>query len=249
MNTYGTLKATIADWLDREDLTGQIPTFIRLAEGDIYDGLRCHDNEFTMVADKVSYTLAGNPPLVTTDELITNLPSNYREMRLVTWNDRPLEHISQQHMQRNVWRVDSNTVRSFAISGRQIEFFAPLGPVADWEDTTKLVYRFYGTESLDGMPTYQTSQNPVESPVIEDNAPDGLVQTDSNTTRLLQQHPQMYLQGALRHAYLYLVQPQKAAEAEMEFLKAKARVEKSATELLGSTTSIRNAYTDSLRSY
>jgi hypothetical protein len=249
MNTYGTLKTAIADWLDREDMTGMIPSFIRLAESDIYSGLRCPDNEFVATATNAEYTLADNQPVVVTDDLITQLPSNFREMRQVIWDDTPLVEISNQRLQgRLMDNVDSKPTY-FAIANRQIAFSQPLGAVADWEDTSVLVYRFYGVESLDAMPSYQTSQNPVETPPVAGAAPEGNVQQDNNTTRMLQQHPNMYLYGALRHAYVYLREPDKAAGMEAEFLKARGMVERAATELTGSTVSMTNAYADSLRSY
>lgn len=40
INTYATLKSAIADWVNREDLTAVIPSFIALAEADINRTLR-----------------------------------------------------------------------------------------------------------------------------------------------------------------------------------------------------------------
>lgn len=40
INTYATLKSTIADFLDRDDLTSVIPTFIQLAEAQINRDVR-----------------------------------------------------------------------------------------------------------------------------------------------------------------------------------------------------------------
>ena len=41
---YGELKANIAAWLDRTDLTDKIPTFISLAEAKFFRVLRCPGN-------------------------------------------------------------------------------------------------------------------------------------------------------------------------------------------------------------
>ena len=38
--TFSQLSANIADWLDRDDLAGQIPTFISMCEDDLYRELR-----------------------------------------------------------------------------------------------------------------------------------------------------------------------------------------------------------------
>lgn len=43
ITNYSTLKSTIADYLNRQDLTAQIPTFIQLAEADMNTRLRCRE--------------------------------------------------------------------------------------------------------------------------------------------------------------------------------------------------------------
>lgn len=43
ITNYSTLKSTIADYLNRADLTSQIETFIQLAEADMNSRLRCRE--------------------------------------------------------------------------------------------------------------------------------------------------------------------------------------------------------------
>lgn len=43
ITSYSTLQSTIADYLNRADLTAQIPTFIQLAEADFNSRLRCRE--------------------------------------------------------------------------------------------------------------------------------------------------------------------------------------------------------------
>jgi hypothetical protein len=43
ITNYSTLKSTIADYLNRQDLTAQIPTFIQLAEADMNTRLRTRE--------------------------------------------------------------------------------------------------------------------------------------------------------------------------------------------------------------
>lgn len=43
ITNYSTLQSTIADYLNRQDLTAQIPTFIQLAEADMNTRLRCRE--------------------------------------------------------------------------------------------------------------------------------------------------------------------------------------------------------------
>jgi hypothetical protein len=43
ITSYATLVSTVADYLNRQDLTAQIPTFIQLAEADMNTRLRCRE--------------------------------------------------------------------------------------------------------------------------------------------------------------------------------------------------------------
>lgn len=65
ITNYSTLKSTIADYLNRADLTSQIETFIQLAEADLNTRLRCR--EMIVRAE------------ATSDEEFVQLPSNWLE--------------------------------------------------------------------------------------------------------------------------------------------------------------------------
>lgn len=43
ITNYSTLQSAIADWLNRQDLTAQIPTFIQFCEADLNNRLRCRE--------------------------------------------------------------------------------------------------------------------------------------------------------------------------------------------------------------
>lgn len=47
LNTFAALKTSIADWLNRADLTSQIPDFITMAEARFNRELRCDDMDAT----------------------------------------------------------------------------------------------------------------------------------------------------------------------------------------------------------
>lgn len=53
ITNYSTLKTAIADWLDRDDLTSQIDTFIDLCEAQIYRRLRIRAME-TALSDTIA---------------------------------------------------------------------------------------------------------------------------------------------------------------------------------------------------
>ena len=57
LDTYGGLKAEVADWLNRKDLDAKIPTFIRLLESQINRKLRTHQMMQRATADiSLDYT-------------------------------------------------------------------------------------------------------------------------------------------------------------------------------------------------
>lgn len=84
LDTYAGLKAEIAGWLNREDLTAQIPTFIRLLEARANRVLRTHD----MVKRSTAATTEG----------YFTVPSDWREtvslLRTSGGRGAPLEFVN-----------------------------------------------------------------------------------------------------------------------------------------------------------
>jgi len=75
LSNYTELKAAIADWLDRSDLTARIPDFIRLAELRIYRELRIPPMEAVVTVSSSNNKI--------------ELPSNYLEMKSVIMQGNP----------------------------------------------------------------------------------------------------------------------------------------------------------------
>tara|TARA_R110000851_G_scaffold40320_2_gene101745 strand:- start:9587 stop:10327 length:741 start_codon:yes stop_codon:yes gene_type:complete len=245
MNTYGELKTEVADWLNREDLTAKIPLFVRLAETEIYRGLRCQDNEFRAIYNNAGWRIEGHPSQVLSDGIARNLPSNYMELKLVTWNGRPLQMVSDATIALSTLRQSDATPLYYCMNGRFVQFSQdiPTDP-ATWEDGAELVYTYYGTESLDSMPPWQVPTNPVETPVVEDTAPNANTQTDANTTRMLQTNPDLYLHGSLYFAGLYLKDAATAQQYKALFSAAleEKRVEATFNMVSGSTSEVTQVY-------
>ena len=87
LTTYSELKTAVADWLNRDDLTSVIPTFISLAEASMERVLRTH-NMLTQYPTTLStqYTL---------------LPSDFLEMRsvkLLTSPVTPVEYMGKEQL-------------------------------------------------------------------------------------------------------------------------------------------------------
>ena len=86
ITTYTELKATIADWLLRDDLTAVIPSFISLAEAQI-----SRDIDHWRQEKRVTTTL---------DEQYENLPTDLRRMvQMQIVGGGPLNMISIGDMQ------------------------------------------------------------------------------------------------------------------------------------------------------
>ena len=97
ISTYAELKTAVASWLNRDDLTANIPDFITLCEARLNRVLRTRAMEGLYTAS----TVAGQRDY--------NLPPNYLQMRALRLNTSPLtvlEYVSPEIMDR-VWAGSS----------------------------------------------------------------------------------------------------------------------------------------------
>lgn len=241
-DTYGDLKAKVANWLDRLDLTSEIPEFIRLAETEIYRDLRCPENQFVATYNNSGWSIDGHPASSDTNGVFLQLPPNFKQMEEVVWSGLPMECVSRQNLDylRDVGATGEAVV--YAINNRTIDFSKALdSDQSTWGDGIELIYTYYGTESLDSLPTWQVGTNPVENPPVEDNSPEDLAQSDSNTTRLLQVAPDLYLHGACYYGALFLKDDRMQQwgvlfQAALAALKRESRM----SNFAGSTVAVRN---------
>ena len=111
ITSYTELKTTIADWLNRADLTDQIPDFISLAESTLNDVMR---SSFMSSSDTVSITSGRATLPVSALELIFAQVSNTPT--------EPLEQITPQQllMLRRARTKAAGNPRFFAVVGRDI---------------------------------------------------------------------------------------------------------------------------------
>lgn len=83
---YTTLKSSVADWLNRQDLTSVIPTFISLAEADLNRSVR-----HRQMLGRATTTL---------DSHFTALPTDFLEAKNVQLNTNPLtslKYVTMEH--------------------------------------------------------------------------------------------------------------------------------------------------------
>lgn len=121
ITNYGQLKTAVADWLNRDDLTAVIPTFIDIAHAKLNRRLRVRE------------MLQRSTANVTTQ--YTSLPSGFLSMRNIQLNvstPKALEYLTSEQMDQE--RARGNTAREpvyYTIIGETIEVFP--SPDASYE--------------------------------------------------------------------------------------------------------------------
>ena len=132
--TYTTLQTQIASFLNRDDLTAQIPTFIELAEAEMNRDLRHWKMEKRAEA--------------TFNERYEPLPTDWLETKRISiGGDRQLDLMSQARMLdlRERGGNVAGKPRYYALSSAQIEFY----PTPDGDYSGSMIYRSR-IESLSG---------------------------------------------------------------------------------------------------
>lgn len=127
ITTYSALQTAIADFLNRDDLTSVIPTFIELCEADLNRKVRHWRQE-----KRASQTL---------DTQYSELPADFLQAiryYITSDNTSPLELISQGEMleRRQNTRDSQNKPAYYAITAGEIEVY----PTPDGSYTAELYY-------------------------------------------------------------------------------------------------------------
>lgn len=220
---YGDLKTEVASWLVRDDVqvTSRIPDFIRMAEADIYSDLRCRHNEFTVT-------------ITTTDApgALRSLPSNFKAVKSLSVNGVPLDPISPSEWAQRTANGETGETWAYCRTAQTLHTLPDLdNDPGTWEAGTEVVLLYYGTESLDALPPWQTPTNPVQPVGSEvDLATAVPAHGDTNTTRMFLHYPQLYLAGALMYGNAYLNAPKDEARWAGRFNAALAAVKREDAE-------------------
>lgn len=126
LSTYSELKTSVADWLNRSDLTSAVPDFISLAEAQVERRLRTRQMIVRATA--------------TIDSEYSAVPADFLEARTLKLNTNPvtplqfetidsLDNLSTQYL-------SAGKPRFFSIVGGQIRTV----PISDSSYTAELVY-------------------------------------------------------------------------------------------------------------
>jgi len=125
LSNYGELKTAIADFLNRDDLTSVIPTFVALAESQIARDLRHWRQEV-----RVNTTL---------NERFENLPSDWLQtINMYLSDGSPIEYASVAEIgrQKQINDDQAGKPRLYTINSGQFEFY----PQPDDSYTLTMIY-------------------------------------------------------------------------------------------------------------
>jgi len=125
--TYTDLKNTIADYLARDDLTTQIPDFIRLAEQRLRRDLRIRQMLKVATAD------------TTVNDSTVSLPSDFLAMKDLHLDTNPVRVLQFQNTSnffRNARTTDKGVPTMYTLLGSEFQF----APYPDAVYTLRMVY-------------------------------------------------------------------------------------------------------------
>ena len=127
LSTYSGLKAAVASYLARSDLTNEVPVFIQLAENRLRRDLR------TRPMLKVATTTT-----VANDSTV-QIPEDFLQMRDLHINNNPitvLQYQSPSNFYRNTFSVISGNPQQYTLLSDQFQ----LAPIPDSEMTLQMLY-------------------------------------------------------------------------------------------------------------
>ncbi len=128
LSTYSELQATVANYLNRDDLTTLIPTFITLTENRLNRELRVRAN----MVRAITTTTAG--------QAFYDLPSDLIELRNITYDSNSQSHalryLSPESVSREYGTVLSGQPRAYTNLGNDLK----LTPVPDAAYTISINY-------------------------------------------------------------------------------------------------------------
>ena len=126
ITTHTELKAAIADWLNRDDLsTARLDDFVSFAENRIFHELRIPTMERVVLLDTDS---AGK----------AYIPADFLEAKDVFFNDAPLDRISLTDLMSR--GSASGKPQAFAREGGYLTFWPNPGDITDTDDELRMIY-------------------------------------------------------------------------------------------------------------
>ena len=124
LTTYEGLKSSLANWLNRTDLTTEIPDFISLAEDRLSQEVRVPTIEKT-----IAVVLDANGAVT--------IPPDFLELKYAFYNENPLERVSLTELRGYVKTSGDPVI--FAREARQFVF----QPIPTMTATDRLIFIYY----------------------------------------------------------------------------------------------------------
>lgn len=136
ITTYDGLKASIANWLNRDDLTNEIPDFITMAE--------------TRLAHEVRIPTLEKKALITVDtDGYSTIPADFLEVKDIFYNGTPLQRLSVTKM--HTYSGESGTPLYFAREAGKLLFYPT--PTMSASDSLEMIYYYKVDPLSDAAPT------------------------------------------------------------------------------------------------
>ena len=124
LTTYEGLKSSLANWLNRTDLTTEIPDFIALAEDRLSQEVRVPTIEKTAAV------------ILDANGAVT-IPADFLELKYAFYNENPLERVSLTELRGYVKTSGDPVI--FAREARQFVF----QPIPTMTATDRLIFIYY----------------------------------------------------------------------------------------------------------
>lgn len=152
ISTYTELKSAVADWLNREDLTAVIPTFVALTEADVNRSLRVRD---MMTRAELNWD----------DSSVVPLPSDFLELYSIEQTYPPdghvvppLQYVGMDELKRLKVGQPTGTPRWYTIFGGNLEVWP--APSASGYDMTLTYYAAIPALSNDDQENWLLTRAP-----------------------------------------------------------------------------------------
>lgn len=182
ISTFGELKASIATYLARSDLTASIPDFVKLAEQRINYGSGEPGDMYFSRALRIRQMAQVDEDLTISSDA-TALPSGFLELRHIRMDqatDQVLEYVTPDQLRRKYDSAATGVPRLCYVDGESLVVW----PSPDASYTAKITY----WKAFDAF------------------------SSDSDTNWLLTNAPGAYLYGALLEAAPFLREPERLSE-------------------------------------
>ena len=124
ISTYAELRAEVAEWLQRDDLSGRIPVFVEMATARFNRELRAPEME------TLSTTAA--------DSEYTDLPTDFLQIRSIETNGDRMEYLAPEEFQAYVAATSTPAVPVYTIADMSLRIYP--APTVAGTLTLKVLY-------------------------------------------------------------------------------------------------------------